>query len=236
LYFSLPETEDAMAMMNDDESFIREVNDELRSDQMKAVWKRFAPFIIAIAALIVFGTAGMRIYQYWQDTQSSASGDRFLSALKNAGQNQTDEAVKALEALSKDGFGAYPVLARMRLATLKAEKGDTAAAISDFSAIGKDKSVPQAVRSAARLRAAWLLVDTGSYQQVAEEVEELAVPSSTMRHGARETLGLSAWKAGDYAKAHDWFQLIVDDPEAPSDATTRARTMLDLITASGKLS
>ncbi|MDB5526708.1 MAG: hypothetical protein JWM58_4471 [Rhizobium sp.] len=221
--------------MNENDSFIREVNEELRSEQMKSIWKRFAPFIVGIAVLIVVGVAGTSLYEWWQVSQSSASGDRYLSALKNSDENRKDEATKELEALTKDGFGAYPVLARMRLATLKAEKGDVAAAVSDFSAIGKDQSVPLAVRNASRLRAGWLLVDTGTYEQVAVEVEELAVPSASVRHSAREVLGLSAWKAGDYAKARDWFQLIVDDTEAPTGAAQRARTMLALITASGKL-
>ena len=225
-----------MTMMNDNDSFIREVNEELRSEQMQTIWKRFKPVIIGTAVLIVVGVAGSSAYQWWEGTQSSASGDRYLSAIKDAEENRKDDAAKVLESLSKDGFGAYPVLARMRLATLKAEKGDVASAVSDFEVIGKDQSVPGAIRNAARLRAAWLLVDTGTYDQVAAEVEELAVPSSQMRHGAREALGLSAYKAGDYAKARDWFQLVVDDAEAPGGAVNRARTMLALITASGKLS
>jgi len=32
-----------MTMMNDNDSFIREVNEELRSEQMRTIWKRFAP-------------------------------------------------------------------------------------------------------------------------------------------------------------------------------------------------
>ena len=224
-----------MSMMNDNDSFIREVNEELRSEQMKTIWKRFAPFIIGVAVLIIVGVAGGSAYQWWQQTQSSASGDRFLSALKDAEEKREGEATKELEALTKDGFGAYPVLARLRLATMKAQKGDAKGAAADFSAIGKDASVPAGVRNAARLRAAWLLVDAGTYEDVAQEVETLATPSSAMRHGAREALGLSAYKAGDYVKARDWFQLIVDDAEAPGGAANRARTMLSLITASGKL-
>jgi hypothetical protein len=38
-----------------------------------------------------------------------------------------------------------------------------AAAISAFSAIGKDVSQPVAIRDAARMRAAYLLIDHGSY-------------------------------------------------------------------------
>jgi hypothetical protein len=225
-----------MTMMNDNESFIREVNEELRSEQMRSVWKRFAPLIIGGAAVIVVGVAGTTAWQWWESKQSSASGDRFLTALKDAGDNNTANAEKELAALSKDGFGAYPVLARMRLATLKAEKGDTAGAVSDFSAIGKDSSIPEPMRHVARLRAAWLLIDSGDYAKVAAEVEELATPASAMRHGAREALGLAAYKSGDYAKARDWLQLIVDDADAPAGTASRARTLLALITASGKLS
>lgn len=223
-------------MMNDNESFIREVNEEIRSEQLRNIWKRFAPVIISVAVLIVVAVAGTSLFQWWQSSQASASGDRFLSALQNADENRKDDAVKELQALSADGFGAYPVLARMKLAALKAEGGDTAAAAADFSTIGKDQSVPPAVRNVARLRAAWLMVDAGKYQDVAAEVEEFAVPSSPMRHSAREVLGLAAWKANDYAKAREWFQLIADDAEAPGGVVQRARTMLALITASGKLS
>jgi len=225
-----------MTMMNDNESFIREVNQELHSERMRTIWKRFAPIIIGIPVLIVVGVIGSTTWYWWEAKQSSLSGDRLLLALKDAKGNRADAAEKELVALTKDGYGDYPVLARMRLATLKGESGKVAEAVADFSAIGKDAAIPQAVRNAARLRAAWMLVDMGSYEKVAAEVEELAVPSSAMRHGAREALGLAAYKAGDYAKARDWFQLIVDDAEAPGGAAGRARTMLALITASGKLS
>src|SRR5690242_15701904 len=129
-----------MTMMNDNDSFIREVNEELRSAQMKAIWKRFGPFIIGIAVFIVLAVAGSSLYQWWETSQASASGDRFLSALKDADENRKDNANKELDALTKDGFGSYPVLARLRLAAMKAENGDVAAAVSDFSTIGKDQS------------------------------------------------------------------------------------------------
>jgi hypothetical protein len=223
-------------MNNSDDSFIREVNEELRSEQIQNVWKRFRPAIIGVAVLIVLGVAGGSLWEWWQARESSASGDRFIAAVKSAGDAKPDEAIKQLEALSKDGFGSYPVLARLRLATLRAEKGDAKGAIADFEAIGKDASVPKAVRNAAKLRAAWLMVDNSSYEELASAVEELAAASSPVRNSAREALGLSAYKAGNYAKAKEWLQLVMDDKDAPASAKTRARTVLALITASGKLS
>ena len=102
-----------MVMNNNDDTFIREVNEELRSEQLQNAWKRFRPFIIGIAILIVVGVAGSSLFNWWQARESSASGDRFLTAIKAANDKQVDEATKQLEQLSKDGFGSYPVLARM---------------------------------------------------------------------------------------------------------------------------
>lgn len=225
-----------MVMNNNDDSFIREVNEELRSEQIQNVWRRFRPLIIGGAVLIVLGVAGSGVYEWWQAREASASGDRFIQAVNAANENKTDEAMKQLEALAEDGFGAYPVLARMRLATLKANEGDAKAAIADFMALGQDSSVPSAVRNAAKLRAAWLMVDNNTYEELASAVEELAAATSPVRNSAREALGLSAYKAGDYAKASEWLQLVIDDKDASSAAKTRARSVLALITASGKLS
>ncbi|MGM4911209.1 tetratricopeptide repeat protein [Rhizobium sp. 768_B6_N1_8] len=221
-------------MAFNDDSFIREVNEELRSDQMKGAVRRFGRYIIAIAVLIVLGTIGKVAYEYWDNTRSSGAGDQFLAAMKLADENKTDEALAALDKLEKEGHGAYPVLARMRAATVQSQKGDNAGAIASFQTIAKDKSVPAAVQDAAKMRAGWLLIENGTYEQVSAAVEEMAVPGNAFRHSAREALGLAAYKAGNMAQARQWFQSIVDDVDSPRGVANRAHMMLDLITASGK--
>ncbi|WP_027488749.1 tetratricopeptide repeat protein [Allorhizobium undicola] len=216
------------------DSFIREVNEELRSEQMRRVWKRFGPVIIGLAVLIVLGTAGYRVFEYWTDDRASQSGDRFLAATRLAADGKNDEALTALTALEKDGYGAYPVLARLRAATLLAQKGDAKAAIEAFTAIGKDESVPQVIRDVAHVRAAFLLIDNGSYDAVSAEVESLAAPGRSLRNSAREALGLAAYKAGQMDKAREWFEEITQDSEAPRNVANRAQIMLDNITAAGK--
>lgn len=221
-------------MAHDNDSFIREVNDELRSEQLTSSWRRFRPFIIGGAALIVLGTAGYRGYEYWHTHNASVYGDAFLSALNLAKEGKTDEALTALQQLEKDGGGAYPVLARLRAATLLSEKGDKAGAVSAFNAVASDSSVPQVLRDLAKMRAAWILIDTGTYDQVSAEVEVMATQNQALRHSAREALGLSAYKAGDMAKAKQWFQEIANDAETPRNVANRAQIMLDTIAATGK--
>jgi len=220
-------------MADDNSTFIREVNDDIRSDYMKALWRRFRYVVFAVAIGIVAVTAGLRGWQYWQETTAARSGDVFLAALEKARTGETDAALAEFQQLEQTGYGSYPVLARMRAATVLADKGDTAAAIDAFSAIGRDTSQPVAIRDAARLRAAYLLVDHGSYADVSAMVEVLAVPANPARHSARDALGIAAFKAGELSQASQWFGEIAADNEAPNGIKTRAGLMLDMIAAQG---
>lgn len=96
-----------------DDSFIREVNDEMRREQAQKLWDRFGPALLGIAILVVLGTAAFVGYRYWDETRANRSGDAFSQALKLANDGKNDDALAALDQLEKDGYGAYPLLARM---------------------------------------------------------------------------------------------------------------------------
>jgi hypothetical protein len=216
-----------------DDSFIREVNEEIRRDQAQALWDRFGPALLGLAILIVLGTAAVVGYRYWDESRANRSGDAFSQALKLANDGKSDEALTALDQLQKDGYGAYPLLARMRAATVKADKGDFAAAVADFDGVAADTAIPQGIRDMARLRAALLLVDHGSFADVSSRVEALTADNNTLRHTAREALGLAAWKEGKTQDALKLFDQIAADDGAPRNARQRATLMSELIRGSG---
>jgi hypothetical protein len=216
-----------------DDSFIREVNEEYRKDQAKALWDRYGPALIGIAVLVVVATAGFVGYRYWQESRANASGDAFSQALKLADDGKTDEALAAFGKLEEEGYGAYPILARMRAATVKANKGDIDGAVKDFDAVATDAEIPQAVRDIARLRAGLLLVDHGTFADVSSRVEALTADTNALRHTAREALGLAAWKEGKQEDALKLFEQIASDDGAPRNTRERATLMSELIRGSG---
>ena len=219
-----------------DDSFIREVNEELRQDQAKALWDRYGPAFIGLAILVVLITAGYVGWQYWTESKANKSGDDFSAALLLANGGKADEALAALAALEKDGYGAYPLLARMRASTALFDKGDFTGAVAGFDEVSKDSSIPEAIRDMARLRAALILVDKGSYADVSSRAEQLTNDTNTLRHSAREALGLSAWKAGKAKDALALFDQIAADEAAPRNVRQRATLMSELIRGSGDAS
>ncbi len=221
-------------MSND--SFVREVNEEIRQDRARMLWDRYGVAALGAAAAVILATAAYIGYDYWQQSRANASGDRFSSALTLANGGKADEALAALKALEADGYGAYPLLARMRAATVLADKGDIKGAVAEFDAVAADGSIPQAIRDMARLRAGYLLVDDGGYEEVSARVEVLSDDANALRHSAREALGLSAWKNGKAADALKLFDQIAADDAAPRNARERATTMTGLIRGAGPAS
>ena len=215
-------------MSNTNDLFVREVDDELRQDKLKSVWRRFGTILISAAVAIILAVAAWTGYNTWSESQANASGDRFLAALDSARAGNSDEALKGLNALEADGTGAYPLLARFRAATLTAAK-DPKAAVAAFDAVAADSTVAEPLRDIAKLRAAYLLVDHGTYAEVAQRAETLSADGNPMRYSALEAMGLAAYKAGDNANAQKLFETITADNAAPEGVASRAQILLSLI-------
>lgn len=220
-------------MAHDDDrtsdTFIREVDEELRRDQLKALWDRFGLYLIAAAVLIVLITAGYRGWVWWQEREAARWGDQYVAAMEAADDGEHQRAEALLREIVAEGAGGYPLLARLQLASIQAEAGQTAAAIEMYDNIAAERSVEAVIRDLARLRAALLALDEGDLEGAEERVEGLAVSGSPWRHSGREVLGTVAFQRGELAEARERFAAIQQDAEAPGEVRSRATLMIELI-------
>ena len=56
------------------ESFIREVNEEIRQEKAKALWGNYGPYLILAAVILVLGTGIYQIYDHWQSSKAGRIG------------------------------------------------------------------------------------------------------------------------------------------------------------------
>lgn len=208
----------------------REVDEDIRNDRLRKVWDRVAPYVLGAAVLLVLAVAGYRGWEFFQSRKAEASGDRFMAALQLSDQGKYDEAIAALRALTEDGSGSYPMLARFKIAADMGRSGDVAGAVTEFDAIAASNA-PEDVRSLAQLRAAMLLVDTASFADMQGRLSGLAATGNPWRHTARELLALSAWRSGDYQAAKGYLDAIANDQEAPQDMRGRTLMLSALVNA-----
>lgn len=217
-----------------DDSFIREVNEELRQEKARALWGRYGPILILAAVLLVLATGAYQIFSYWQTSKAGKIGDTYLSSLDLAQAQNFDEALKKLDEVQHSDFGGYPTLAELRKASLAMEQGDAAKAVAGFDAVAANKNAPEMLQKVAKVRAAYILVDSGTFEDVEKRVKDMANDVDPMRMSAREALGLSAYKAGKIDDAVYYFQKIADEGLAGTKTTERARMMLDIIHGTGQ--
>lgn len=202
------------------DNIFREVDEELRSDRMRSLWRRFGPFVIGAAVAIVVLVAVNEGWSWYTSRQSSDSSAQLYAALDTAAAGDLTTAQQQLDALEANGSGGYPVLAEFRRAALLVESGDTAGAVAAYDALANDQSNPR-LRALALVLAANILVDTGSVADVEARVSSIAVEGDPMRNAARELLGLSQFKAGDNAAAQASFEAVLNDPMVATQTRNR---------------
>ncbi|ATP12020.1 membrane protein [Bartonella henselae] len=216
------------------DSFISEVNAEFRQEKALAFWRRYGLWVVFAAIIFVLMIVIYQIYHHVQMKKAGHIGDAFIEVLDFADTRHFDEAMKRLEDVKASNFGGYPFLARLREASLLMEQGDAVKSVEVFDSIAADEKAPPILRAVAKIRAAYILVDTGSLDDVKKRVKDMANDLGSMRMSAREALGLAAYKADKMDEAVDYFRKISKEGALGSKITERARIMLELMQAEGK--
>lgn len=215
------------------DNIFREVDEELRSERMRKVWRRYGPFVIGAAVAVVLAVAVNEGWAWWQSSNAAKASDEFYAALEIKDGGDTAAAQAALEAIAARG-GGYGQLARFAQAGVLTKEGKTAEAIAAYDALGASEGNVR-LRELAFVLGANLLVDAGDVAGVQQRVGGLVTPDNPMRNAAQEIIGLVQYKAGDLAAARTSFETVMIDPAASTDMRTRMQIYLAQLAAEGAL-
>jgi len=204
-----------------DESLFREVDEEVRREQAKKLWDRYGTYLVAVSLAVIVGVAGWKGWQYWQLSRSQAAAKVYF----NQGADAAGPRDSDLQELARSGPAGYALLARFSLAGELAKTSKRDEAVKAYEAIAADRSVPQAFREAATIRAAYLLADTASSADLSARLADLDKPESVWRLPIKEIYALAAWREGRYQDAYRLVGEISADPAAPQGMRQRAQIM-----------
>lgn len=212
-----------------DESFLREVDEAVRHDQLASAAKRFG---IPLAATVGAGLLALGGWLWWDNRQEAAleqHSEELVRAIDQVGAGNLDMAAKTLDPVVADGSGAASAAARMLKGGIAAQNGRTAEAAKLFAAIAADDGAPQAYRDLAAIREVALSFDTMSPEQVVARLKPLAVPGNPWFGSAGELVGLAYLKQDKPDMAGPLFAEIAKDEEVPDTLRARARQMAGLL-------
>ena len=205
-----------------DDGLFREVDEEVRSDKIAQIWKRFGNLMIAGCVALVVAVGGFKGWQYWQAQLAEKAGMDWYSAIALSEAGNTAEAEVAFDQITKSNHKGYAVLAKLSQAARLGQEGKTADAVKIYDSVAADGSVDQPLQDLARIRAGYLLVDTAGVSDLTSRLKGLDAGNSSWRHAVREILALANVRAGDYKAAEEQLNLILTDTATPAALRTRS--------------
>lgn len=211
------------------EAFLREVDEELRRDQMRDFWTKRG---MALIAVLLIGLAAFGGWLYWQHRQTAAAeaqGERFSAALDDIGAGARDKAVPVFTELSKEGNPGYRAMAKMMQADLALEKQDLAGAATIFGEMAADTTLPQPVRDLSLIRQTAAQFDTLPPQQVIQRLKPLAVKGNPWLGSAGEMVAIAHLKLNQRREAGAMFRLVGQDEGVPETLRSRAVQMAGVL-------
>lgn len=206
---------------------IREVDEEIRRENWQKLWQRYGKFLLAAAVGLVLGTAAVVGWREYDESQRLRQGENFAAAVAAAESAESRSAsADTMAALAEDAADGYAMLARFREAMLRAEAGESEAAIAVYDALAGDDSLEPMFRDLAVLYSVRVQADTGDAATLIARLAPLTSEIGEWRYSARELTAILHLGAGDKAMAREAFQFLADDLLAPEGLRARAAEML----------
>ena len=205
-----------------DDAFLREVDEEVRRDQLGSLWKRWGALIVILVIALLGSLGG---WLWWQDQQqkaAGANGEALIQAIDKIGVGDNAGARPLLEELVKEGKGAYPALSRIMQAADQVAVGEDDKGAALLEQVIADQTAAAPLRDAARIKLALLRFDALPPADTIARLKPLAVPGNPWFGLAGEMTALAHVKAGAPEQAKPLLIAIVKDQALPASLRNRS--------------
>jgi hypothetical protein len=221
--------------MSDSDNIFREVEEDLRREQIVRMWDKYGVYILAAAVAVILFVGAFNGYRWYQSKQAMENGALFDQASRQVEEQKYGDAQAALAKLAQNAPGGYRVLSKLELAAINAKEGKKAEAVALYDEVSGDNGADGVLKDFAKVQAAALRVDDADQAEITRRLGGIDADSNPWRYSARELLALSAYRSGNVAESEKLFTRILSDPFAPAEMRKRAESMLALLvkTSSG---
>jgi len=207
---------------NTDEAFLREVDEELRRDQIVGVWKNYGRVIVGVVVggLLIF--AAVLGWRAWSHSTSEKKAIELQQAYDSIAGGNKQAAKTSVDALAADGAPGYRALAKLLQANDLVAAGKAKDAAARFGEVAADTSIGQPIRDLATIRQTQTEFDTLAPQTVIERLKPLATSDSAWLGSAGEMVATADLKLNRTAEARAMFKLIAESDKVPDSIRQRA--------------
>jgi len=209
------------------DSFIQEVDEDVKNDNLKALWDRYGLFIIAVVVLAVSAAVSFDKLQAWKMLRNQNRTENYMVATQL--QDNADETIAALQKISQDNQGIFSDFAKLQIANVLFEENKQEDALAALEKIANEKQVNDEVKNIALIKLATYRVDTMNYDEFKQLLQPVLSVESSWTPLAQDLLAMSAIKSGDYETARNIYENILKIKDLPESFRTKIQDMLSSI-------
>jgi hypothetical protein len=207
---------------NHSETFFREVDENLRRDQIRDFFLDNKFWLIGALILFLVASGGFIWFQQHRQNLAEQHVEQLAQIYKDIGTGKTGDVAQQLDALSNAGSPAVRATALFTRAAFAIQQSDQKLAIATYKKIVDDGGLPQAYRDAALIRQTALEFDALQPDQVITRLQPLAKPGNPWFGSAGEMTALALIKQGKTDQAGQLFAAIAKDKNAPQSLRDRS--------------
>ena len=212
-----------MALPSDPaETFVREVDENLRRDQMRDMARAYGKWIVAAVVLFLIAVGGYLYWQSRQQEQASTESEALSAALDKAEAGNPKAAAADLEPIAGSSSDVNRASARLAQAALALRQNDRKTATDIYRQLAADVDLPQPYRDVATLRGTMIEYDSLKPDEAIARLTPLAQPGKPFFGSAGELVAMAMLAKGDRAGAGQLFAKIAADSQVPQTIRARA--------------
>lgn len=209
----------------DNETFYREVDEELRREQLTSFWKRYGKVVIPGIVLVLAAIAGVIYWQHRQELKAGEKGEALTAVFAEIQSGRTEGVPAKLDAIAEGAGPGYRAAALLTKADVAIQTGDDAAALAIFKQVAADDDLPEPYRDLALIRQTAMEFDTLAPAAIVQRLEPLAKAGSPWFGSAGEMVALAYLKQNQPQRAGPIFAAMVKDETVPASIRSRAVQM-----------
>ena len=204
------------------ETFVREVDENLRRDRLNDFVKQNSAWLIGGLILFLAAAGGAIWFQQHRVQRAESEVEQLAQIYKDIGVGNTTKVPQQLDDLSHAGSKTVRATALFTRAAFALQQNDNKTAIATYKSISEDSSLPQPYRDAALIRDTALEFDALQPQQVIARLQPLTKAGNPWFGSAGEMTALALIKQGKKQEAGQLFAAIAKDKSVPQSLRDRS--------------
>lgn len=206
--------------MIENDSILREIDEDMRRERLKGLWRQFGSYIIGVSAAVILATVGTVVWQNRQRERNLENTTRFMEASELLQAGKYKEAADMLAGLRKNSGAGLAALAGLREAQARSALGDTKAAQQLLGELAADRAVDAGLKDMAGLFAYSLSLKNDSPTVRVPQVHPAFAAT------AHELSALARIKENHPKEAAAELLAVKNDANAPASVRERANLLL----------